>query len=121
MMTSHLSRTFYRIGESSRGPEFHAKLLELVTRKIDRDDVDARRAAMREMLAHVGVLTVDDAWSIGHVLGFYRGGEGSMAKDDLLAIGRRHKGFWRYLSDDQRRDKAKRWGDYWTPKDAVKR
>ena len=73
--------------------------------------------AMRER----GYLTVDDAWNVGHNHGFYQGGEGMLAKDDLNALAQRNQarrtdGFWRHSNEPDRiRLKHKHWADYWTP------
>lgn len=83
---------------------------------ISRDDEAGRRAALTTILQRAGVLTVQEAWNAGYLLGFYIGGDAPMVKDDLNAIGRRHKGFVRYLHDDPRRESAKKWADYWTPR-----
>lgn len=87
--------------------------------QISRDDEAGRRSVIAEALAACGLLTITEAWEYGHRLGFYKGGDGGVTKDDLNAVGRRHDGFWRYRSNDPRRESARRWSDYWTPRAAA--
>lgn len=81
----------------------------------------ARQAALlEEMRKRPLGLTVVEAWTVGNLLGFYKGGEAMEAKRDLQALvqhnqARRTDGFWRHIGEpDHIRLKHKRWADYWT-------
>jgi hypothetical protein len=82
---------------------------------------EERQLTLLEELRRRGSMTVEEAWYFGHSLGFYRGGEGSVAKSDLNALcqqnqARRTDGFWRHAHEpDHIRQKYKKWADYWTP------
>jgi hypothetical protein len=66
-------------------------------------------------------MTVSEAWEFGNELGFYKGGEARMAKDDLNALCKMHRGrvrkvdgFWRHIHEpDSIRTQYKRWADNW--------
>lgn len=83
---------------------------------------EERQAALLDYLHQVGWLDATRAWTFGHNAGFYRGGEGYLAKTDLKALSKAgkaiaHDGFWRHINEpDHMRKKYKNWADYWTPK-----
>lgn len=81
-----------------------------------------RQDALLVVMRHRGHLTVTGAWGVGHLLGFYKGGEATKAKDDLNALcqrnqARRTEGFWRHINEPNPiRLRHKHWADYWTPR-----
>jgi hypothetical protein len=84
-------------------------------RMSDTINEDGIREVLQAALMLRGSLTREEAWQIGHRAEFYTGGEGREVDKVLNSIGRRHDGFWRAITP-QDRDAAKRWADYWTPK-----
>lgn len=80
-----------------------------------------RQEALFKALLVRHSMTVQEAWEFGHELGFYEGGEGRKAKDDLNALCKTHRGrvrkvdgFWRHAHEPDRiRTRYKRWADNW--------
>jgi len=81
---------------------------------------EERQAVLLEALRLRDNMTVVEAWQVGHILGFYKGGDGMVAKSDLNALCKRrqackHDGFWRHAHEPDRvRNRCRRWADYWT-------
>lgn len=75
-----------------------------------------------EAMRRRGHLTVETAWEVGHIAGFYTGGDGGQAKRDLNRLAQRnqavrHDGYWRHINEPEHmRVKYKYWSDYWTPR-----
>lgn len=75
---------------------------------------EARREFVRKLLEKRRNVTVAEAWEAGRDAGLYVGGDGSLAKDDLNAVGRRTDGFWRHAHEPEgQRSRYVRWADYW--------
>lgn len=88
--------------------------LQTLYGRVDRNDEIGRRAVLSELLGYLKVLTVNEAWSIGYLLGFYYPGDGYLVKGDLKAVGVKRSGWWRFRSYDPRNESRSRWFDFWT-------
>lgn len=74
------------------------------------------KAAVKEALRERGTLCISEVWQIGRDLGMFEGGERRDAKAVLDTVGVAHPGFCRAVTSAERH-RAKRWADYWTPKE----
>lgn len=84
-----------------------------MTMERTRTSEEARREFIRDLLAVKATVTIQEAWEVGHIRGHYEGGDAQLVKADLNAVGRRHPGYVRAITEDERR-RAVRWADYWT-------
>lgn len=91
-------------------------------RRLQEVNLEIRLQALHEAMIRRGYLTALQAWELGHFGGFYVGGDGSLARDDLNRLCQRnqaeyHDGFWRHINEpDHIRQQHKHWSDYWTPR-----